>query len=142
MASKKFDPATLTVPPQVLFSQAIQIQEPNLILFDYTVFRTFARPDLFADFTAYILALIQRCIQSHGGFEMHLNLKSFSVTGAQRYREMIRMFCSECLRADTEFSRLLTKMYVYNSPKILGTISACFIGFIDDHVRSKIVFQS
>lgn len=139
--SKKFNPATLTMLPKDLFSQAIHLEEPNRIFFDYTVFRTFARPDLFADCTAYILALIQQCISCHGEFEMHINLKSFSVTGAQRYYDMIRMFCSECLRADTEFSKLLTKMYVYNPPKILGTISACFIGFVDDHVRSKIVFK-
>jgi hypothetical protein len=141
MASKKFDPATLTMLPKDLFSRAIHLEEPNRIFFDYTVFRTFARPDLFADFTAYILALIRQCISSHGEFEMHINLKSFSVTGAQRYHDMIRMFCSECLRTDTEFSKLLTKMYVYNPPKILGAISACFIGFVDDHVRSKIVFK-
>ena len=139
--SRKFDAATLTVTPLELFPRAIYKQEPNHIFFDYTIFKTFARPELFSMFCEYILSLIDTCIQNHGGFEMHLNLKSFSVTAAQRYSEMIRMFCKQCLSADTQYSKLLTKMYVYNSPKIIGTISACFVGFMDDHVRSKIEFK-
>ena len=140
-SSKKFDAATLSMTVQELFPRAMFIKEPNQIFFDYTVFKTFARPDLFTDFNNYVVALMKLCIARHGGFEMHLNLKSFSVTAAQRYSDMIRMFCAQCLNNETEFSKLLTKMCVYNSPKILGTISACFVGFVDDHVRSKIVFM-
>jgi hypothetical protein len=131
----------MSITPQELFPRAMYIQEPNLIFFDYTTFKTFARPDLFADFAQYILTLMQACIRLHGAFEMHVNLKSFSVTAAQRYSEMIRMFCKQCLCSDAEFSNLLTKMYVYNSPKILGAVTACFAGFVDDRVKSKIVFK-
>lgn len=116
------------------------VREPNAIVFDYPTFKTFANAEMFADFTDYILSLIQKCIHEHGSFEMHLNLQKFSVTGAQRYSDMIRMFCRQCLRCETEFSKLLTKMYLYNSPRILGSISALLIGFVDDHVRSKIEF--
>ena len=122
------------------FTEAMFIREPNVIYFDYPRFKVFARSELYVPFAEYILALIHTCIEKHGSFEMHLNLKSFSVTAAQRYSDMIRLFCNQCLRCDTEFSKLLTKMYVYNSPRILGSISAFFIGFVDDHVRSKIEF--
>lgn len=139
--SKRFDAATLKITPTELFPRAMYLQEPNRIFFDYTTFKTFARPELFSLFCEYILSLIKLCISNHGGFEMHLNLKSFSVTAAQRYSEMIRMFCNQCLSTDTQYSKLLTKMYVYNSPKVIGTISACFVGFMDDQVRSKIEFK-
>lgn len=123
-----------------VFCKAIFLREPNAIIFDYPTFKSFARAEMYADFTEYILSLIQKCIIQHGSFEMHLNLQTFSMTAAQRYSEMIRMFCRQCLRCETEFSQLLTKMYVYNSPRVLGSISACFVGFVDDHVRSKIEF--
>ena len=115
-------------------------REPNAIVFDYPAFKIFAKAEMYAEFTDYILSLIRKCIQQHGSFEMHLNLQTFSVTAAQRYSDMIRMFCTQCLRCETEFSKLLTKMYLYNSPRILGSISTFFIGFVDDHVRSKIEF--
>jgi hypothetical protein len=122
------------------FRQAMFVKEPNAIYFDYPTFKTFAQADMYNDFTNYTMYLMNNCISKHGSFEMHLNLKSFSVTAAQRYLELIRMFCTQCLQSDTEFSKLLTKMYVYNSPRILGSISSFFVGFVDEQVRSKIEF--
>jgi|Laugresubdmm15sn_1035100.scaffolds.fasta_scaffold99103_2 hypothetical protein len=123
-----------------LFHQAVYIQEPNRICFDYAVFKTFAQPPQYDAFTAYIIELMRQCIETHGGFEMHLNLSKFSVTAAQRYSEMIRVFCKQCLQSETEYSKLLIKLYIYNPPKILGSISALFVSFVDDNVKSKIVF--
>lgn len=123
-----------------MFAGAMFVKEPNHIYFDYPLFRTFARPDIYKAFIDYVLVLMQTCVSQHGGFEMHVNLKSFSVTAAQKYLDLIRMFCNQCLHCDTEFSRLLTKIYVYNSPKVLESISTLFRGFIDDNVKDKIVF--
>lgn len=124
------------------FCKAIFVRKStNSIFFDYPTFKTFARSEeIHSAFTEYILTLIRECIDKYGSFEMHMNLKSFSITAAQRYSNIIRMFCNRCLQCNTEFSKLLTKMYLYNSPRILGSISAIFIGFLDDHVRSKIQF--
>ena len=123
-----------------MFESALFVKEPNHIFFDYPLFRTFAQPSMYKDFIEYILGLIQTCVAQHGAFEMHVNLKSFSVTGAQRYLELIRMFCGHCLHSDTEFSKLLTKIYVYNSPKLLESISTLLRGFLDETVKEKIVF--
>ena len=123
-----------------LFPQAAYIQEPNRICFDYAVFKMFAQPSHYDAFTAHIFDLMRQCIEQHGGFEFHLNLKKFSITAAQRYSEMIRIFCKQCLQSETEYSKLLIKMYIYNPPKILGSISALFVSFVDEHVKSKIVF--
>ena len=130
------------IPLDLLFKETFYIiPNTNRVYIDYPLFKTFANPTVYGEIVKYVLGLFTKCIETYGTFETHVNLKSFTMTAAQRYREIIRLFCNECLNRDTTFSVHLDQFCIYHSPKMLDAISAIFSGFIDEQIRSKIIIQ-
>jgi hypothetical protein len=127
------------IPLNDLYQQTFYIgSNTNHIYINYPLFKTFAHPDIYRNTIQYILTLFTHCIETHGTFEVHVDLKSFTITAAQRYRDLINQFCNECLSRNTLFTSKLTCLFIYNSPKMFDAISAIFSGFIDDQTRAKI----
>jgi len=130
---------TQSIPLNDLLDKTFAIvANTNKVIIEYPLFKTFANPNNYNEINTYILKLFTQCIDTHGSFEVHVNLKSFTITAAQRYRDMICQFCKECLDKDTQFTRTMTYFAIYNCPKMFDSISALFSGFINDQVRSKI----
>ena len=115
------------------------IPETNIVYFDYCNFKLFANPNIYTKIVDYILQLFISCIDKYGSFEAHLNLKTFSVSAAQRYKSIIEIFCSKCLQNNTQISLKLDKFFIYNIPSIFDSIAAIFSVFIDNNVRNKII---
>jgi hypothetical protein len=127
------------IPLNDLYQQTFYIgSNTNHVYINYPLFKTFAHPDIYRSTIEYILALFTQCIETHGTFEVHVDLKSFTMTATQRYRDLINQFCHECLSRNTLFTSKLTRLSIYNSPKMFDAISAIFSGFIDDQTRTKI----
>ena len=122
-----------------LFRSTVFSPENGRVVFEYPFFKTFAHPENYASLVDFVIQVLHESIQKNGTFEIHVNLKSFTPTAARRYLEVIQLFCNKCLASNTEFSRLMTQMYLYNSPKIVHMISSILRGVVDDTVRSKIV---
>jgi hypothetical protein len=130
---------TQSIPLNDLLEKTFSIIEnTNKVMIDYPLFKTFANPNNYNEINTYILKLFTQCIDTYGSFEVHVNLKSFTITAAQRYRDMICQFCRECLDNETRFTTTMTSFTIYNCPKMFDSISALFSGFIDDQIRSKI----
>jgi len=127
---------TQSIPLNDLFQKSFYIlPNTNQVHIDYPTFKTFAHSEIYANITQYILGLFTQCLKVCDSYEIHINLKSFTMTAAQRYRDMICQFCNEFFAKD--ISRL-SCIHIYHSPKMFDAISALFSGFIDDQVRSKI----
>jgi hypothetical protein len=130
---------TQTIPLNDLFIKTFYIiPNTNQVYIDYPAFKTFAHTDIYAGITQYILQLFRQCIDENGSYEVHINLKSFTMTAAQRYRDMISQFCNECFVNDTTFNSRLVCLNIYHSPKMFDAISSLFSGFIDEQTKSKI----
>lgn len=114
------------------------IPNTNKIFFDYVIFKTFAHPTIYNEIVEYILFLLTQCIQQYKHYEMHINLRSFTATAAQRYKDIIYLFCVKCLQQE-DFTPNLDCLYIYNSPKMLKSIMHIFSGVITDAVKSKII---
>lgn len=115
------------------------IPNTNKICLDYAIFKTFAHPHIYTHIVEYILSLLKSCIQIHTHYEMHINLQSFTTTAAQRYKDIIYLFCSKCLQNDPFIATNLDVLYIYNSPKMLKSIMQIFAGAVNDTIKSKIV---
>lgn len=111
----------------------------NKVFFDYTVFKTYATPENYNDIVSNVLVLFRKCIDLYQSFEIHVNLKSFSVTAATKYKTIINTFCGECLKSDTEFGVLVTNMFIYNVPSMIDQISSMLRPFIHPNLRDKII---
>ena len=67
-----------------------------------------------------------------------MNLDTFTISAAHRYKDIITLFCDECLRRETHFTERLDGMHLYNTPKIIDNISALLMPLIPPEVRPKI----
>lgn len=127
----------------VLFKETILIvPNTNRIYLNYAIFKTFAHPLIYDQLVDYIIGLFNRCIQENGNFELNINLQSFTITAAQRYKEIARIFCNRCLARDSSYSACLVGLHIYNCPRMVDTLANLFSTFVDDTVRAKVVLHS
>lgn len=128
---------------QDLLSQTvIIIPNTNRVYLDYTVFKLYANPENYNIIVEYVMQLFKTCIENHGSFECHFNLNSFTITAAERYKAVIEMFCNECLRSETRYGELLSKMYIYYSPGMIEKFTSLFKHLIDPHIRDRFVIYT
>jgi hypothetical protein len=129
------------IPLEELMSKMIRIEE-NRVFFNYVFFKTFAHPTVYETIVNAIFSNICDAVNKYGSFEIHINMQSFTATAAQRYKDIIKLFCFRCLHRDAAIAGYLKMMYVYNSPKMIETIAHIFSGFVDDQILSKISIQT
>jgi hypothetical protein len=118
------------------------VPNTNRIFLNYTIFKTFAHPLIYDQLVDYIIGLFNQCIQKSGNFELNINLQSFTVTAAQRYKDIAWIFCNRCLARDSTYSTCLTGLHIYNCPRMIDTLANLFSTFVDDSVRAKVVLHS
>ncbi len=115
------------------------IPSTNKIFVDYLVYKLYANPSVYHSIVDYTISLFSQCISLYGNFECHIHLKSFTITSAHRYREMIELFCNKCLSIQNpNYSTMLSAMYIYNSPSMMEMISNTFSYLINPNVKNKI----
>ena len=114
------------------------IPNTNKLYFDYIVFKMYASPSNYKKIIQYMIVKIQEIIHIYGNFEMHMNIKSFTVSATERYMDAIRLFCNECYINDEMFSNSLLQMYIYNTPCGMNTISSMVLKLLSNEIRSKI----
>ena len=114
------------------------IPNTNKVFLDYAILKTYAHQNIYEIIVQYILDLFSKCIDEHGSFESHINLKSFTISAAQRHSDLIKLFCSRCLQSNTRYASHINKLVIYNSPSMIETIAKMFRPFINDNVRSKL----
>jgi len=114
------------------------VPNKNCVFLDYTVFKLYAHEPMYETIVKHILTVISNCIDQYGCFETHINLKSFTISAAQRYVNVIKLFCNLCLQSNTRYASLINKMVIYNTPSMIDVISKMFRPFINDRVRERI----
>lgn len=115
------------------------VPNTNKIVFDYTRFKLYANPDNYIRIVGFISDKIRTCVHIYGAYEVHANLDTFSVSACHRYKEVIQLFCSYCISANSDYSDELMCMYIYNTPSMFHQISSILRPFIDVSILSKLV---
>jgi hypothetical protein len=110
----------------------------NKVYFEYSVFKQYATPENYIMFVDEVLKACSECVSTHGNHEVHVNLDTFTISAAHRYKDIIVLFCDECMRRETHFTETLTGMHLYNTPQIIDNISALLMPLIPPEVRPKI----
>ena len=99
----------------------------NKVFIDYSIFKVYAHPGIYDKIINYIQGLFNICIANYGVFEAHVDLKSFTVSAAHRYKEIIDVFYQTSLRNETVYYIKLDAMYVYNTPSTITDIAKIFL---------------
>ena len=127
---------------QIIDKTIYCLPNSNKVFFDYTIFKMYATPENYNKIVAHALLMCRHSISENGNFEIHINLNSFTVSACERYKDIIQIFCNECLRSNTRYSINLSKLIVYNSPNMIDSISRIILPFIDPIVRNKITLYN
>jgi len=129
--------------PILLFNKAVYIlPNTNQIYFDYPIFKTFANPNIFEPFVAYIYELIYKLIQQYSQYEMHVNWQTYSVSAHERYKDLYLLFLTKYETTDMNFHDNLSNLYVYYTPTVIHLISNIMTQFLHPVVLGKIILYN
>jgi hypothetical protein len=114
------------------------LNDTNKLFLNYEIFKHFGHPENYEQIVNYILSLILLCISKFSSFEMHININTFTISAAERYKDIIKLFMMKCLSNNTQFSKLLALMKLYNTPLMMNEISKLLKPFVDPIIINKI----
>lgn len=116
------------------------ILNTNKIYIDYTMFKLYANPDNFDIIISHIINTCKYLITYHQTFEVYINLENFTVSAAERYKGLIQKYVSCCLNENTDFSTLMAKMNILNSPSVIELIVKIIKPMVDKNIVDKVFF--
>jgi len=118
------------------------IPNTNSVFLDYTIFKTYATIENYNKILTYIFSLFKECIDNYGVYNTHVNLDTFTISAAERYKNIIELFLEKCMNYGCDYSNELSNMYIYNTPNTFQNISPILMPLIDPIVKKKIVFYN
>ncbi len=119
------------------------IPNTNRVYLDYPLLKQYANSNNYEEVVSYVIAVLEQCTKIYGEYEMHIDLKGFTITAAERYKLGIQLFCNKCCaQTETQFANLLKHMYIYNTPSVIETITRLFAPFMDPSIPKKLVYIS
>ena len=107
---------------------AFIVPNKNAIYFNYLVFKLYGNDSNQRELYESFKGLIQQILEKFDTFEVHVNLKSFTISACQRYYNLITSSFNE----NTLFTDKLSKMVIYNTPTIVNQITSLLYTTVKD----------
>jgi hypothetical protein len=116
------------------------IKDTNKVVIDYNILKLFANEDNFDVILKYILFNFTEIIKKYNNFEVHMNLNSFTISAAERYKKLVELFCKLCLnnKDSYNYAKLCTKFNIYNVSSTFEQIVTLFKPFVSPDVKEKV----
>ena len=127
---------------QLLQHTCYHIPNTNRVYIDYTIFKTYASPEIFDTISKHIFSVCAYAQNTYVQYEVHLNINGLTVSAAERYKDLIISFCNQCLQHNTSFASTLEFFAVYYTPAAIEHIKFMFKPFVFKEVYSKFRFIS
>lgn len=118
------------------------IPNTNKIVFDYNIFKLYANSDNYAIIIDYIISIYDIVLSSFQSFEIHVLFDSFSISAAERYKDVIQLFCNKCMNTNPNYSDLISKIFIYHTPIVIDSISKLLRPFFDKNLTERIVYYT
>jgi hypothetical protein len=118
------------------------IENTNLVHIDYPTLKIFASPEIFDTISDFIIKKIAHAKSKYDEIEVALNFDSFTVSAAERYRDLIRVFCQHCFQRNTNFAVVITRFVIYNCPNVIDNIKQIVLPFMDENLKPKMVLAA
>ena len=116
------------------------VKDTCKIYVDYPLVKSFVHPDNYDQVIQHVFILSETILQSHPKFELHITLKTFTMTAAQRYKDLITLFCHQYLNSSSESDKL-SFLYIYDPPQMVQVIQNMFSPFISQAHKGKIIMK-
>ena len=95
------------------------VSESNVIFYDYPLFKTFVHDNNYLLVYSHFISLVHVLVKEYGSFEIHCNMKSFSISACHRYYSMIATTIDE----NQLFTANMTKLIIYHTPNIMEKLT-------------------
>jgi hypothetical protein len=126
----------------LLKNTMFNIPNTNKIYFNYEMFKLYANENNYEIIYKYLLSLFQEAIDNYSNYEVHMNIKSFTISACERYKDFVISLTQQCLQEKKNYSFLLTKFYIYYTPNSISNIIQITSPLIDPIVRHKVVLYN
>lgn len=107
---------------------AFIVPDRNIIYYNYPVYKLYGNESNRLDVYYHLIGLIRNILERFDTFEMHVNLKSFTISAGQRYYSVIASSFDE----NTMLTDKLSKMVVYHTPNIVSQLTTLLYPIIKD----------
>jgi hypothetical protein len=134
--SQKFDLASM------INTTIYRIPETNKIIFNYPVFKLYANPENYEAIVQGVLNVYDSVLNTFENFEAHVILEGFTISAAERYKDVIKLFCQKCMNSNTNYAVATTAMHIYYTPSMIESISALFRPFIDPTINQRMIIHT
>lgn len=113
----------------------------NLYL-DFEMFKRIAHESVFPHIIKYYCEQFLKCIHQHGIVNVHLNMHSFTLSSVDKCKSMFDMLSYINMNVGIQFSKLVGKVYVYNTPHVFETVMPMIQKRMDADLKPKVQFVS
>jgi len=134
--SQKFDLASM------INTTIYRIPDTNKIIFNYPVFKLYANPENYEAIVQGVLNVYDEVLKLFSDFEAHIILDGFTISAAERYKEVIKLFCQKCMNSNTNYAIATKEMHIYYTPSMIESISTLFRPFIDPTINERMILHS
>lgn len=121
-----------------LLQNSIYVKDGTIFI-DYPIIKTFIQPNNYYLVMDYIDKVHDYMFTNNKTINIVIDMKSFTITAAQRYMELIKQFCNKYLQNDNYMNRIQT-IYVRNSPSVIDVLRNMVSPFVSSNVSEKVVF--
>lgn len=104
---------------QLIHRTVFIVPESNVIFYDYPLFKTFVHDNNYILVYSHFISLVNILMNEYGSFEIHCNMKSFSISSCHRYYSMIATTIDE----NQLFTVNMTKLIIYHTPNIMEKLT-------------------
>lgn len=120
------------------------VPHTNRIFVNYHVLKMYAHPGVFYDIVDEVLRYCEWCVYENPSnpqkrLELHVNVDTATISAAERYIELIKLFNSECFVRNSRYYELLDGIFLYNVPSVIDNILTFIKPFIPKEIHSKFV---
>jgi hypothetical protein len=109
------------------------------LFLNYPIFKQYANENNYNTIIDYVFNLMNTCIARNGKYVVHVDLNSFTVSAAERYKDVITLFNKRCIETkDIRYIDYCDKWYIYNPPLVIDMISSMIAPMIHPDVLNTL----
>ena len=98
---------------------AFIVPNTNIIYYNYLVFKIYGNESNQREVYTHFRGLICTLLETYETFEVHVNLKTFTISACQRYYKMITSSFDE----NTLLTDKMSKLVIYHTPNIVDQLT-------------------
>jgi hypothetical protein len=127
----------------LLRQTAYIIPSSGELFLNYPMFKQYANENNYNTIIDYVFNLINQSIQTTGKYVVHVDLNGFTVSAAERYKEIIQIFNQRCTETtNIRYVDYCEKWFIYNPPMVIDMISKIIVPMIDPDILKTLTIHS